>query len=81
MKNENEFHSKDFYTSSVLLASGEKLIRLEKKENSKSIVFVFETAKRIAEKTILAHWDKTLRLPTRDLIEAINELKTRIHSI
>lgn len=73
------FTSKDFYISACLLASGLKLIELQKEED-KLFVFVFDDSEGKAEEIIKNYWNRTHKIPTRDLIEAINELKTRIHS-
>jgi hypothetical protein len=80
MKNNiNEYKLKDFYTCAVLLASGLHIKRLEKSEGN-FFTFVFNDSDLLAEKIIKAHWDRMHLLPTRTLIEAINELKTRIYS-
>ncbi len=77
--NEGRWKSKDFYLSSVVRAAGFDLINLERKQNDFS-VFVFDISPQKAEKIISLHWSKQLKLPTRDLIEAINELRTRLKS-
>ncbi len=76
---ENLFKSHDFYLSSCLVAAKLPLKRLEKGEG-KLVIFVFDDPKHQAEQLISSHWNRTLCLPTRDLIEAINELKTRLYS-
>lgn len=73
------FTTKDFYISACLLASGLKLIELLRKED-KLVVFLFEDEEDKAKEIIRNHWNRTHKIPTRDLIEAINELKTRIHN-
>lgn len=70
---------KDFYLSSILLASGVTLLNLEKTDRG-FVFFVFDISSERAESIISSHWARTLTLPTRDLIEAINELKTRLKS-
>lgn len=79
MKNDKLFTTKDFYLSACLLASGLPLKQLQRREE-KIVVFVFDDPKNIAKKIIQDHWSRKLIIPTRDLIEAINELKTRIYS-
>ncbi|MCM8787535.1 MAG: DUF5659 domain-containing protein [Candidatus Omnitrophica bacterium] len=79
MENLKEFSTKDFYLSACLLASGLILKRLEKNQNN-FMTFVFEDPDNLAEKIIKNHWNRKHKIPTRDLIEAINELKTRIYS-
>lgn len=71
--------SKDFYLSAICIASGATLERLERKDKD-FVTFVLNISQDKAEKIIQAHWNRTLRIATRDVIEAINELKTRLHS-
>lgn len=79
MENKMEFFSKDFYICSVILAKGINLLRI-KKETDKYVFFVFDISPKKAEEIIQQHWNRELILPTRNLIEAIHELKTRIHA-
>lgn len=79
MKDINEFRSQDFYLSSCLLAAGITLLRLEKND-SKTVTFVFDDPQHLAPQVISDHWNKKLKIHSRELIEAINELKTRIYS-
>lgn len=72
------FKTKDFYISACLLASGFKLIELQKERNN-LMTFVFNNSNNKAEEIIKNHWNRTHKIPTRNLIEAINELKTRIY--
>ncbi len=73
-----EYHSSDFYISSCILASGIPLKGL-KKISDRSYAFIFHDQENQIEKIIADHWNRTLLLPTKDLIEAINQLKTRLH--
>jgi len=76
----NEFSTKDFFLGVICKASKQlRLLRLDKGIN-KFVTFVFDDPNHIAQEIIKKHWDGTLRIPSRDIIEAINELKTRIHS-
>lgn len=79
MKKTNEFSLKDFYLAACLLASGLFLKRLERQEG-KIVTFVFDDPNNTVEKIIHNYWNRTQKLPTRNLIEAIVELKTRIHN-
>lgn len=74
-----KWRSKDFYLSCIIRASGFELINIERNQHNFS-VFVFDISPQKAEEIISFHWSKQLKLPTRDLIEAINELKTRLKS-
>lgn len=79
MKNVDRFKSHDFYLCCIILASGYSLVNL-KKNNSNFVTFIFDISKEKANQIIKAHWDRELKIPSRDLIEAINELKTRLRS-
>lgn len=80
MENVDEYSSQDFYISCIILATKKlPLLRLER-INSKLVSFVFSDPNCIAPQIIKDHWDRTNKIPSRDLIESINELKTRIHS-
>lgn len=72
-----QWKNKDFYLSSIVRASGASLIGIEKGAE-RFMLFVFDITPEKAEKIISDHWSKALRLPTRDVIEAINELRTRL---
>lgn len=74
--NHSGWKSKDFYLSCIIRASGASLIGLE--NNYNFVIFVFDISPEKAEEIISMHWSKKLRLPTRDVIEAINELRTRL---
>jgi hypothetical protein len=75
----NEYKLKDFYLSCCLLASKLTLNRLEPIGGG-FVYFVFNDPERIAESIISQHWNRTNRIPSRDLVEAINELRSRLHN-
>lgn len=77
MKNET-WSTKDFYSAALVRASGIPLVNLVKREGS-YVTFVFDASYEICDDIIRRHWDRSLKLETRLLIETINELKTRIH--
>jgi len=80
MENLKQYKSHDFYTSCVILASKKlKLIGLERNKNN-LVTFVFDDPLLLASQIIQKHWNRENKIPSRDLIEAINELKTRIYS-
>lgn len=79
MQNLKEYKSPDFYQSVVLKSAGLTLLRLEKK-NDRFFIFVFDDSNNEAKEIIKSYWSRKLQLVARDLIESINELKTRIHS-
>lgn len=74
---EKLWKSKDFYLSCLVRASGFPLLELEKSEGN-FVYFVFDISPEEAEKIISLHWSRELSLPTKDVIEAINELRTRL---
>lgn len=72
------WNTSDFYSAALVRASGIPLIELSK-EQGKFVAFHFESSPEICEEILKKHWDRTLKLETRLLIETINELKTRVH--
>jgi hypothetical protein len=76
--NESKYRSKDFWTCSVLLAAGVPLSGLERKSGSIT-TFVLDISPTEAEKTITRHFNNELILPTKDLVEAVRTLKSRLH--
>ena len=78
MKNGNTYKTKDFYLASALLAHGTPLQKLENITGS-IFNFVFGISEKNAEEVLQSYWDRSLKLPVRNFVEAINELKTRIH--
>lgn len=77
--NMKPFFTQDFYISCVLKSAGLQLQNLIRNSNGK-VTFVFANPNQIAETTIQKHWNKELKITSLDLVEAINQLKTRIHS-
>lgn len=75
----NYWKSHDFYLACVILSTGHPLVSLER-GSTKFTSFVFNLSPEKAESIISKHWSRSLKVPTRNLIEAINELKTRLHS-
>jgi len=75
----NSFFTQDFYISCVLKSAGLQLKNLIHNSNGKA-TFVFENPNQIAEATIQKHWNRELKIISLDLVEAINQIKTRIHS-
>lgn len=79
MENLNEFKLNDFYQSCILKVLGFPLLRLER-GNSRFVIFVFSDPEHKAEETISKYWNREVQVVARNLIETINELKTRIHT-
>lgn len=79
MQNSKQIYKlKDFYTSAILRASGFPLLGVEKAGSIST--FLFAISPTVARTVIDQYWNKDLLIDARTLIEAINELKTRIHS-
>ena len=78
MKNPTTFTSKDFYLSACIRAYGANLTRLEPIDY-KTYLFHFDITPAQANALIEQHWNGQLILPTKAVIDAINELKTRLH--
>jgi len=74
-----QYKSNDFYLCAICIASGASLISLERGQN-KFVTFTLNISPEKAEGIITRHWNRELKVPTRDLVEAINELKTRLYS-
>jgi hypothetical protein len=79
MENTKEYRCVDLYIGASILAAKLPLLRLEH-ANHNQCAFIFDASPAVANEIILRHWGRELLLPSRDLIEAISELKTRIHS-
>ena len=78
MQEPMKYTSKDFYLSACIRASGANLIRLEPLDY-KTYLFHFDIPTSQANYLIEQHWNGKLVLPTKAVIDAINELKTRLH--
>lgn len=79
MEKVTEFRTHDFYIASLLKTLGFPLIRLEK-TSGKFVDFIFGDPNYEAEIAIEAYWNRQTQVIARDLIESINELKTRIYA-
>lgn len=75
---ENIWSTNDFYSAVLVRASGIPLVKLTREQNN-FVVFHFSAIPEHCEEIIKKHWDRSLVLETRLLIETIKELRTRIH--
>ena len=75
----DHFVSKDFYLVAVCLAAGCSL-KLLNHDRGNFVRFVLEESSSKCEQIISKHWSGELKVSSRKLVEAINELKTRLHS-
>lgn len=78
MKNEI-YSTKDFYIAALLRSIGIHLLGIKPSQND-FVIFEFSTEKVQAEEIISRYWNRQLEVEPRALIDAINELKTRLHS-
>jgi hypothetical protein len=77
---ENEYSTKDFYLATILLCSKKViLLRLDQARDG-FVTFVFDDPHKLAKELISNHWNRKNKVISLDLIEAINQLKTRIHN-
>lgn len=79
MKNLNEFKINDFYQSCILKVSNFTLLRLER-GNGRFVVFVFDDPESRATEIIEKYWNREVQVEARDLIETINEMKSRLYT-
>ena len=79
MEKKKEYRLNDFYQAVVLKTLGLPLLRLER-ANGRFVTFVFADPKGQADELLHQYWDRGIKVIARDLIENINELKTRIYS-
>jgi len=83
MKNKYEnakfWCTRDFYSACVLRALDFPLRRLIRNKGN-VVTFEFVDSKNKAEQVIKDYWDRKIQLnDARALVDAISELKTRIH--
>jgi hypothetical protein len=79
MENNREFRINDFYQAVILKTVGFPLLRLER-GNGKFVTFVFDDPEYKAEEVLEKYWQREIKVIARDLVESINELKSRIYS-
>jgi hypothetical protein len=70
--------TQDFYSAAILRASGVPLTNVVK-VNGNFCSFYFNISQHDCEDILQRHWNRTLTVPSRNLIDSIVELKTRIH--
>ena len=70
---------RDFYQAVILKTLGFSLLELER-GGGKFVNFVFENGKGRAKQALNDYWDRKIHVEARQMIETINELKTRIYS-
>jgi hypothetical protein len=79
MENNREFRINDFYQATILKTVGFPLLRLER-SRGKFATFVFDDPGHEAEEVLRKYWAREIKVVARDLIESVNELKTRLYS-
>ena len=78
MSKPSELRIKDMYSAAVLRSLKYPLIDLDRSEGN-YVLFVFDDSKSTAEQDLRLHWDGQLEINSRDFVESIRELKTRLH--
>jgi len=78
MQNEKKLRIKDLYSAAVLRCQKYPLLDLEKSEG-KHFFFVFDDSQNTAETVVQEHWDGNLKVNSRDFVESVRELKTRLN--
>lgn len=73
-----ELRIKDMYSAAILRSLNYPLIDLDRSEGN-YVLFVFDDPKSTADQTLREHWDGKLSVNSRDFVESIRELKTRLH--
>ena len=79
MKDDSLIRLSDFYQAVILRVQQYKLVELEKVD-SKQVIFVFKDKNKSAYSDIQKYWNRELKVQARDMVDAIVELKTRIHN-
>lgn len=74
-----EFRTKDFAEAVIAHAAGKQLLSLQK-GNGKFLVFVFSDPQFEVEDLIVNHFSGVLKLPTKDVLSSVRELKNRIYA-
>lgn len=74
----HELRIKDMYSAAILRSLSYRLIDLDRSEGSYAL-FVFDDPKSTADQVLREHWDGELQVNSRDFVESIRELKTRLH--
>ena len=74
-----KYEVKDFYIACLLRSLGTPLLRLKSSQGD-FIIFEFSVTENKAEEIIQQYWNRQLQVEPRALIDAINELKTRLHT-
>lgn len=74
-----EYTTKDFYRASLLKALKVPLLRLER-GNRDFADFVFQISKGQADSIFTDYWNHNLSIQAKDLIDAINDMKSILYS-
>lgn len=78
-KERQEVKLKDFYQSVLLKTVGFPLLRLER-ASSDFVTFIFSDPKGKIPETLDRYWKGGILVNAKELIDNINELKTRLHT-
>ena len=73
------YNTNDFYTASLLRSLGFEVLRIDF-YTSKVATFVFSDPESNASEVIHRYWNRKIQIDARTLIDAINEMKTRLYA-
>ncbi len=80
MKNNvKQYKIKDFYGACVLRTLGFEIQELDRTPHD-FVNFVFLDPDQKAKKVLSDYWNHNIQVDARAMVEAINELKTRLYS-
>lgn len=79
MKEEMSYYTKDYYIAAAIIASGFRLSKLIPLDG-RIFNFVLDLTEEEAEFLIKRYWQNDLLVSAREYVDALHELKTRIHS-
>lgn len=74
----NQLRIKDMYSAVVLRSLRYSLIDLDRSEGN-YVLFIFDDPNSTADDDLRKHWDGELQVNSRDFVDGIRELKTRLH--
>lgn len=77
--NIREFRINDMYQAVVLKVIGLELLTLERDQGNQ-VTFVFNDPNIQARKIVDRYWRYEVKVDAREMVETINELKTRIYT-
>lgn len=75
-----EYITSDFYSACILRACNVPITDIFK-TSKKTVAFSFSDRNNECSNLLDSHWDRQLNIPSKDLLDAISELKTRMCTV